>query len=100
MREMNNSPTQESTLAVSLTVGQLRALMREEISAVAEQNGHREPKLLYNTEEAARILGVPKTWLGRAARQGLVPCVKLGHYVNFNPEDLRAFIGKLKKENT
>ena len=80
--------------------GLLRRIIREELRTIHGQNGNQEPKLLYNTKEAASLLGVPETWLGRAARQGLVPCVRMGHYVNFNPEDLRAFIAKLRKENT
>ncbi len=78
----------------------VRTLIREEIQAAMGRTINEEVKLLYNTKEAARLLGVPETWLGRAARQGLVPCVRMGHYVNFNPEDLREFIGKLRKENT
>ena len=91
------SHTNDSSLAVTLTVGQLRDIIRGEIGTAMGQNGNQELKLLYSTKEAAHLLGVPETWLGRAARQGLVPCVRMGHYVNFNPEDLRAFIGKLRK---
>ena len=78
--------------------GLLRRIVREELREILNQNGNQEPKLLYNMKEAAHLLGVPETWLGRAARQGLVPCVRMGHYVNFNPEDLRAFIEKLREE--
>ncbi len=76
---------------------EIRRIVREEIQTILRQNGNQEPKLLYNMKEAASLLGVPETWLGRAARQGIVPCVKMGHYVNFKPEDLRALIGKLRK---
>ncbi len=40
MGEMNNNPAQESTLAVSLTVGQLRVLVREEVEKAVGRNGH------------------------------------------------------------
>ncbi len=85
----------DSSLAVTLTVGQLREIVRVEILA-ASQNGNQEPKLLYNMKEAARLLGVPETWLGRAARQGLVPCVRMGHYVRFTANDLESYIEKLR----
>ncbi len=78
--------------------GWLRNLIREEIKTAAGQNGNQEPKLLYNTEEAARLLGLPETWLGRAARQGIVPCVRMGHYVRFTANDLESYIEKLRNE--
>ena len=76
----------------------IRQAVREEIQAILRQNGNQEPKLLYNMKEAARLLGVPETWLGRAARQGLVPCVRMGHYVRFTANDLESYIEKLRNE--
>ncbi|MDP2604582.1 MAG: helix-turn-helix domain-containing protein [Deltaproteobacteria bacterium] len=69
----------------------LRGLLREEL---AKQETL--PKLLYSTKEAAQVLGVPETWLGAAARSGLVPCVHVGHYVRFAMRDLEAFIERSK----
>jgi excisionase family DNA binding protein len=67
----------------------LREILREELKQEAPL-----PKLLYSTEEAAQILGVPKTWLGSAARTGVVPSVRVGHYVRFAIRDLEDFIRK------
>ena len=91
----------DSTLAVTLTIGQLKQLIRDEVKRAALHNGDREPNklLLYNTKEAARLLSVPQTWLGRAAREGIIECVRLGHYVSFSPENLKAFIEKRGKKS-
>ena len=70
----------------------LRAILREEL---AKQEPL--PKLLYSTKEAAEILGVPETWLASAARTGLVPSVRVGHYVRFDMRDLEAFVEQSKE---
>ena len=96
-----NVPSKNAALLGDALRAEIKGLIREVLrEEMAGQNGNQEPKLLYSTKEAAHLLGVPETWLGRAARQGLVPCVRMGHYVNFNPEDLKAFIEKLREENT
>lgn len=78
--------------------GLLRRIVREELREILNQNGNQEPKLLYSTKEAASLLGVPETWLGRAARQGLVPCVRMGRYVRFTANNLESYIEKLGNE--
>jgi len=70
----------------------IREVVHEELAA--SRNRDQGPKLLYNTEEAAKLLGVPKSWLGSAARKGIIPCVHVGHYVNFEPEELKIWIAK------
>jgi len=50
----NNTPSHESALAVTLTVGELRALVREEIQAV-HQNGQ-TPELLSAETASSRLL--------------------------------------------
>ncbi len=77
----------------------LRRIVREEVQVILRQNGNQEPKLLYNMKEAASLLSVLETWLGRAARQGLVPCVRMGHYVRFTANDLESYIEKLRNES-
>lgn len=69
----------------------LRGILREEL---AKQESL--PKLLYSTSEAAKILSVPETWLASAARSGLVPSVRAGHYVRFAMRDLEVFIEQNK----
>jgi hypothetical protein len=39
---------------------------------------------LVDAEDAAKLLGVPATWLMNQARAGRIPHQKLGHYVRFD----------------
>ena len=59
MSEPNNF--QDSTLAVTLTVGQLRELIREEIQAASKQNVDK----LLDADKAAKTLRVSEDWLYR-----------------------------------
>lgn len=47
---------------------------------------------LLDAKAAARLLGVPHTWLLAQARAGGVPHHRLGHYVRFDPDDLREWL--------
>ncbi len=78
-----------------LFLDRIREVVREEIKA--NGNGH-EPKLLYTTQEAAKLCGIPKTWLASAARSGKVKYRRMGSYVRFTMEDLRELIARQAKE--
>jgi excisionase family DNA binding protein len=55
---------------------------------------HREPDPedgLVNAAAAAELLDVPKSWVLAEARAGRIPHVRLGRYVRFEPDDLRAW---------
>ena len=43
---------------------------------------------LLDAEQAAKLLGVPPTWLLAQARKQRVPHHRLGHYVRFDPDEL------------
>ena len=45
-----------------------------------------------DAKAASGLLGVPYTWLLAQAREGRIPHHRLGHYVRFNPEDLREWL--------
>ena len=45
---------------------------------------------LVNVEEMARILGVPTSWLYQRTRMNTIPCVRVGKYVRFKPEEVLA----------
>lgn len=47
---------------------------------------------LVDAEEAAKLLGVPATWLMNHARAGRIPHQKLGHYVRFDIDRLIAWL--------
>jgi excisionase family DNA binding protein len=47
---------------------------------------------LIDAKAASRLLGVPHTWLLAQAREGRIPHHRLGHYVRFNPDDLKEWL--------
>jgi excisionase family DNA binding protein len=51
---------------------------------------------LIDAKAASRLLGVPHTWLLTQAREGRIPHHRLGHYVRFNPEDLKEWLTENK----
>jgi excisionase family DNA binding protein len=51
---------------------------------------------LIDAKAAGRLLGVPHTWLLAQARTGRIPHHRLGHYVRFNPEDLRCWLAETR----
>jgi excisionase family DNA binding protein len=51
---------------------------------------------LIDAKVASRLLGVPHTWLLAQARAGQIPHHRLGHYVRFNPEDLREWLAETR----
>lgn len=74
----------------------LRRIVREEIQA-ANGNGHHEGDRLLDAKEAAKLWNVPQSWIGDMARRGDLPCVRLGHYIRFKPEDLDRFVKEHRK---
>jgi excisionase family DNA binding protein len=47
---------------------------------------------LIDAKAASGMLGVPYTWLLAQAREGRIPHHRLGHYVRFDPEDLKEWL--------
>ena len=43
---------------------------------------------LLDAEQAAKLLGVPPTWLLAQARKRAIPHHRLGHYVRFDADEL------------
>jgi len=54
------------------------------------------PFALIDAKAASGLLGVPYTWLLAQAREGRIPHHRLGHYVRFNPEDLRDWLAETR----
>jgi excisionase family DNA binding protein len=52
---------------------------------------------LLDAKAASQLLGVPHTWLLKEARAGRIPHHRLGHYVRFDPADLRAWLQENKR---
>jgi excisionase family DNA binding protein len=53
---------------------------------------------LVDANEAAKLLGVPASWLLGQARARKVPHHKLGHYVRFDLDELIAWLDETKVE--
>jgi excisionase family DNA binding protein len=49
------------------------------------------PRELIDAGGAAELLNVPKSWVLAQARADRIPHVRLGRYVRFEPEALRAW---------
>lgn len=46
---------------------------------------------LIDVQEMARILNVPVSWLYERTRVGTIPCVRIGKYVRFDPQEVLTF---------
>jgi hypothetical protein len=68
----------------------IRQVVRNEVSAAFASQ--KPEKLLYNTREAAVMLGVEESWLATRARAKLVPFRKMGHYRLFSLSDIEAIV--------
>ena len=96
MNEPKKTILDDSAPSVTLTVGQLKALVREEAQKAVGQNGQHEGELL-SAEAAAERWDVPVSKIRDMARRGELPCVRLGHYIRFKPEDLDRFVKEHRK---
>lgn len=79
------------TMVVTLSVGELRRLVREEVKAViGDKNGKAQAELL-KIEEAAKRLNQSRDWLYRHWKE--VGGKKLGpKSIRFAPEDLERWL--------
>ena len=77
-----------------------RGLIREELQA-ASQNGHNDRNgalgELLTAQQAGERWNIPASKIKAMARQGQLPCVRLGHYIRFSPADLARFIEENRK---
>ena len=54
---------------------------------------------LVNVEEMASILGVPTSWLYQRTRLNAIPCVRVGKYVRFKPEEVLASFQAMERSS-
>lgn len=54
------------------------------------------PKLLLRPPEAAETLAISERTLWTLTKEGILPCVRLGRLVRYDPEDLRRAIAERK----
>ena len=92
MSEPKKANIDDSTPSVTLSVGQLREVFRQEMEKGANGNGYRDWGDLLDAEGAASHLCVPVSKVRNMARKGELPCVRIGYYIRFQPEDLDQYI--------
>ncbi len=77
----------------------IRQAVREEFKTL--QNGHNDRNWaegeLLTAKQAGDRWGIPPSKIKAMARQGQLPCVRLGHYIRFSPADLARFIESHKE---
>lgn len=79
-------------MAVTLTVEQLRALVREEVHKSVNGSANLDP--LLNAEDVAKILGVDTAYVYSLARAKKIPSVKLGKYRKFSPYQIKKWLDR------
>jgi excisionase family DNA binding protein len=78
--------TPPETLAFTLTEGQLRSLIREEVQTALARGT--DPAPLLAPEELAERLKVPVSWVYEQSRQGNIPTVRVGRYIRFRLQEV------------
>jgi len=96
MSKPEKAKIDDSTLSVTLTVGQLKEIIHQEMQKSSNGNGHHDG-LLLTADQAAERWSVPVSWIRDMARRGELPSVHLGHYVRFTTEDLDQYIKDHRK---
>ncbi len=93
MSDMNKETLENSSPSVTLTVGQLKTLIKEGVQAA--MNGNASDKLL-DAQEAARLLCVTTDWLYRNARK-LPFSRKLGRkMLRFSSQGIQRYLATRK----
>jgi len=88
---------QQLYIQLASRIGTLKALESVLLSMLLRQPTDSDPASqpsgeLLTAPEAAKILNVPESWVREQARLGELPSVRLGHYVRFRSDELRAFL--------
>ena len=73
----------------------IREIVREEIKAAANGNGH-GPEL-FTPEELAERMKLPVSWVYEQSRQGNIPTHRIGRYLRFS---LTEVLESQKNKNT
>jgi excisionase family DNA binding protein len=91
---------QQLYIQLASRIGTLKALESVLLSMLLRQPTDSDPAAsqpsgeLLTAPEAAKILNVPESWVREQARLGELPSVRLGHYVRFRSDELRAFLAR------
>ncbi len=90
------SEIDDSSLSVTLTVGQLKTLVREEVEKAMGQNGRQGGDRLLGAKEASALLAMSEDWLYRNAHK-LSFTRKLGRkVVRFSYQGIQKYLATRK----
>ena len=98
MSEAKKSIIDDSSLSVTLTVGQFKAIVRKEVEKAVGQNGHQNGKLMeaatpYLTiKEAARLSRLGASTIRLAIRRRRLKANQVGSRVIIKRADLEQYI--------
>jgi len=101
MSPMNKDTMEDSSLAVTLSVGQLKALIREGVNEALSQNGHgrvgagrpsEASRPYLNLKEAADMARLAPSTIRHYIRKGELKAHKVGSRVIIKTGDLEAFV--------
>lgn len=57
-------------------------------------SSHPEP--LWKVQDVARFLSMSVSWVYKEAEAGRLPCVRIGAALRFRPDEIRAFLERLR----
>ncbi len=63
MNEPEKANIDDSSLSVTLTVGQLKEIIHQEVQQASGENGHHNGDRLLDADEASKVLSVSPDWL-------------------------------------
>jgi len=103
MSETNKGIMDDSSLVVTVTVGQLKALVRGEVqAAIGQNNGHgsQDPSpALLTVDELAASLKVKKSRIYDLTRnkKDPIPHIRIGRYLRFELSKVLTWLEEKKK---
>ena len=94
----------EIVAAAPSEIPRLIGILHEAI-ALAQQRMNQQPeppksdlpRELVSAAEMAALIDVPESWIRKQAREGHLPCVRVGRYTRFKPADV---IARLQEDYT
>ena len=90
-------PVSDEAMIVTLSVGQLRDIVREEVASATNGKTQSAKKEWLKAEELAEEYGLPKTWFEERGRGGDIARVKPGRYVLFKRRDVEAYLDEHRR---
>ncbi len=93
----------ENDMVVQMTVGNLKALIKQTVEEVIKQKGNKKPKKekkgnkLMTREEVEKFLGVSDTTLYNWNKSGELPAQKIGRRVYYKKDEI---VAKLRNSQT